>query len=207
MWKSKLGQEYEKSFMEKNERKFKAELDKMRKEPDNRTCADCASEGTVWASINLGVFLCLRCGSIHRGMGTHVSIPKGCTGTYLWGPDELESMRVKGNREGREVYGGDDHRPSPNAGDDAWKKYIRDKYEHKLFTPTAHQINGTTTVSKSVQMKAPPVVESVVPITTTATTEDLISFDFIETGGSTAGTGSESNKQSDPPDFFSEFGL
>merc|ERR1719354_322963 len=97
LWSSKLGKKYPKAEIEKHEIETKKELDKLRRLPENRTCADCGTEPTVWASVNLGVFLCIRCASIHRGIGTHISIPKGCTGTYLWGPDELENMRSKGN--------------------------------------------------------------------------------------------------------------
>jgi len=43
----------------------------------NRVCADCQQPGPAarptWASINTGVFLCLRCAGVHRGLGVHVS--------------------------------------------------------------------------------------------------------------------------------------
>ena len=84
-WKSKLGNNFEKSLIERYEKETKRELDGLRKLEENRVCADCGSEPTVWASVNIGVFLCIRCGSHHRGLGTHISVPKGCTGTYLWG--------------------------------------------------------------------------------------------------------------------------
>jgi stromal membrane-associated protein len=29
--------------------------------------------GPRWASYNLGIFLCIRCGGIHRKLGTHIS--------------------------------------------------------------------------------------------------------------------------------------
>ena len=190
MWKSKLGHEYEKSYMEKNEKAFKNELNRLRKLPENRQCADCASEGTVWASVNLGVFLCLRCGSIHRGMGTHVSVPKGCTGTYLWGPDELASMRDIGNDRAREIYGGDEQRPPSNAGDDAWMKYIRDKYESKRFAPR-HSPQSKLVHNETEKETDPVVVD---------TTEDLISFDYIDEVD-------DKNTKTTAPDFFSEFGL
>lgn len=215
MWRSKLGQEYEKSYMDKHEKMFKADLDKMRKQPENRKCADCAADGTVWASINLGVFLCIRCGSIHRGLGTHVSIPKGCTGTYLWGPDELESMRCKGNQLARDVYGGEEDRPSPDAGDEAWKKYIKDKYVDKKFAPSplsslSSLSTSNKTFHKDANIQAQPFPTPVSEMA--STTEDLICFDFVDanTGTDVAISSSdEHNKKhaSDPLDFFSDFGL
>eukprot|EP01045_Picozoa_sp_COSAG04_P003094 COSAG04_NODE_121_length_24915_cov_61.932181_16_plen_178_part_00 len=48
----------------------------LRKKPGNELCADCgcADPNSVnWASINLGVLLCLDCSGVHRAMGTHVS--------------------------------------------------------------------------------------------------------------------------------------
>ncbi|KAJ1450296.1 hypothetical protein M885DRAFT_411125, partial [Pelagophyceae sp. CCMP2097] len=54
-------------------------LQKLRRLPENTNCADCDCRGTVWAIVNTGSFVCLRCASIHRSLGTHVSIPKGCT--------------------------------------------------------------------------------------------------------------------------------
>ena len=81
-WTSKLGTKYLKSEIESNEASNKAQVDELRRISTNRRCADCGSEPTVWASVNLGVFLCIRCGSIHRGIGTHISIPKGCTGKF-----------------------------------------------------------------------------------------------------------------------------
>lgn len=82
MWTSKLGRQYRKEEVDFDA--AKAELDKIRNQPENRRCADCGTQGTVWSSVNLGVFTCMRCGSFHRALGTHISKPKGCTGTYLW---------------------------------------------------------------------------------------------------------------------------
>lgn len=137
VWRSKLGTNYPKDFMQKNEARLFNELQAIRDLPENRMCADCGVRGTVWASVNLGVFLCMTCGAHHRSLGTHISLPKGCTGTYWWGPDEIEKMRSIGNARARELYG--DHKPNNISKDDGtqWKQYLTEKYVEKKFT--AHQ--------------------------------------------------------------------
>ena len=39
----------------------------------NQICADCTTRGPDWASLNLGVLLCIQCSGIHRSLGVHVS--------------------------------------------------------------------------------------------------------------------------------------
>lgn len=45
---------------EQNER-HKRILSQLLKLEENRKCADCGSRGPTWASVNLGVFVCLNC--------------------------------------------------------------------------------------------------------------------------------------------------
>jgi hypothetical protein len=45
-------------------------LAELLKHPDNRQCADCDGRSPpTWASVNLGVFVCLTCSGMHRGLG------------------------------------------------------------------------------------------------------------------------------------------
>jgi Putative GTPase activating protein for Arf len=160
MWRSKLGTNYPKDFMEKNEARLKKELQAVRDLPENRVCADCGARGTPWASVNLGVFLCMTCGSHHRSLGTHISLPKGCTGTYLWGPDEIDRMQAMGNARARELYG--NVPPSGLTNEDAirWKDYLTDKYVHKKYAST----NGAGSAKPSTFASvAPPSPASPLP--------------------------------------------
>ena len=39
----------------------------------NTVCFDCGAENPKWASINIGILLCLKCAGIHRGFGLQIS--------------------------------------------------------------------------------------------------------------------------------------
>lgn len=133
---SKLGNKYPMEDIQKNHDNSLKELNELRSsDKGNCFCADCGQRGTIWSSVNIGVFLCLRCGSFHRAIGTHISKPKGCTGTYLWGPDEISRMREMGNIRSNAMYGGTENRPSNDASDSEWLTYIKNKYEKKLYAP------------------------------------------------------------------------
>lgn len=40
----------------------------------NSICVDCGTENPKWASMNNGLFLCLKYARIHRGFGMSVSL-------------------------------------------------------------------------------------------------------------------------------------
>uniref|UniRef100_A0A7S3L6D9 Arf-GAP domain-containing protein n=1 Tax=Amphora coffeiformis TaxID=265554 RepID=A0A7S3L6D9_9STRA len=135
MWTSKLGHQYRLQDIEASEEQLKKELRELIKTGANSRCADCDKVGcNVWSSINLGIFLCMECGSRHRALGTHISKPKGCSGSYLWGPDEILQMKRIGNARSNAKYGGMAQRPRVDAPESIWMEYLRQKYEHKKFT-------------------------------------------------------------------------
>jgi hypothetical protein len=182
LWKSKLGNQYPKHEIENQHDRTIKELAKLRRLDGNSACADCGQEGTVWSSVTFGVFLCMRCGSLHRALGTHISKPKGLTGTYNWGPDELARMKEVGNTRSNMIYGGIDERPSRDAPNSEWLEYVRQKYEEHKFVPLQEAEAKTKKDSSSKSKSA------FVPTAT------LIDLD----GEFTA---------KDSGDFFAEFGL
>ena len=48
-------------------------IDLLRKVAGNGNCADCGASEPDWASLNLGVLLCIECSGVHRNMGVHIS--------------------------------------------------------------------------------------------------------------------------------------
>lgn len=68
------------------------------KRPENRVCADChVNTHPRWTSWSIGVFICIRCSGIHRGMGTHISRVKSAD-LDAWTDDQTQMMIKWGNK-------------------------------------------------------------------------------------------------------------
>jgi len=182
-WTSKLGNKYERAWIEASHTSTQADLKRMRgmKDKRNHCCADCNEHDTTWASVSHGTFICITCSDVHRSVGTHVSKVKGCTGTYYWGPDEIERISG-GNVAADRTYGS--QKISPNASKEEKQRYVVNKYEKRLFAPinatvlaptveenAVGNVNGggstaiAETVVQTFSLKLPPSkpVASVIP--------------------------------------------
>ncbi|EPZ31131.1 ArfGap-domain-containing protein [Rozella allomycis CSF55] len=148
---STLSEKEKKKLHEKHEKI----LQEMMNDEANKYCADCNTRGTRWASWNLGVFLCIRCGGIHRKLGTHISKIKSIT-LDTWTEEQIKSIQEKGNSKMNAIYCPHPERhPAPTINYSALEHYIRDKYERKLFgtdSINSRPVNSTqlnTTTSSS----------------------------------------------------------
>ena len=63
----------------------------------NSVCVDCGSEKPKWASMNNGVFLCLKCAGIHRGFGMSVSLIRSLQ-IDSWTEKQLLYLTKGGNK-------------------------------------------------------------------------------------------------------------
>lgn len=107
--------------------------------PGNEICADCAANKPDWASINIGVFLCVKCSGIHRNLGTHISQVRSVD-LDDWQPQWLHTMQGAGNRrvnEELERHITKGHKkPRPKSGMPVRQAFIIAKYTEKAFTTT-----------------------------------------------------------------------
>jgi stromal membrane-associated protein len=98
----------------------------------NKLCADCKrNKHPRWASWNLGVFICIRCSGIHRGMGTHISRVKSVD-LDSWTDEQLASLVSWGNARAKKYWEAKlapDHLPSEAK----IENFIRTKYELKRW--------------------------------------------------------------------------
>nr|XP_027803411.1 arf-GAP with coiled-coil, ANK repeat and PH domain-containing protein 3 isoform X2 [Marmota flaviventris] len=134
------------SATDSRERGVKGEsvLQRVQSVAGNGQCGDCGQPDPRWASINLGVLLCIECSGIHRSLGVHCSKVRSLT-LDSWEPELLKLMCELGNSTMNQIYeaqyeGLGSRKPtasSPRQDKEAW---IKDKYVEKKFLrkpPTA----------------------------------------------------------------------
>jgi len=102
----------------------------------NNACIECNEADPQWASVSLGIFLCITCSGIHRNLGVHISRVKSL---FLdnWKKEELDYMRDNGNLKSKRVWEAQvaDYFVKPCSTDSVPLKeqYIRSKYERKEY--------------------------------------------------------------------------
>jgi stromal membrane-associated protein len=88
--------------MERNKKGLKT----MLALPDNQLCVDCPIKKPRWASINIGIFMCLPCSGIHRNLGTHISKVKS-TNLDEWTTPWVKHMAAWGNYKANDFWEAD----------------------------------------------------------------------------------------------------
>ncbi|XP_057988605.1 ADP-ribosylation factor GTPase-activating protein AGD1 isoform X2 [Hevea brasiliensis] len=73
-------------------------IDVLRRVPGNDKCADCGAPEPDWASLNLGVLMCIECSGVHRNLGVHISKVRSLTlDVKVWEPSVLNLFQSLGN--------------------------------------------------------------------------------------------------------------
>jgi stromal membrane-associated protein len=98
----------------------------------NKVCADCKrNKHPRWASWNLGVFVCIRCSGIHRGMGTHISRVKSVD-LDAWTDEQLQNILKWGNNRANKYWEAK-LAPGHTPSEAKIENFIRTKYESKRW--------------------------------------------------------------------------
>ncbi|KAK6297099.1 hypothetical protein J4Q44_G00332410 [Coregonus suidteri] len=107
----------------------------------NHRCCDCSEEEPRWASVNLGITMCIECSGIHRSLGVHLSKVRSLT-LDSWDPEQMKLLCGLGNDVINGIYQSRcaaEGRVKPSAGSPHPEKetWIKEKYVEKIFAKDA----------------------------------------------------------------------
>ena len=128
-------------------------INKLLKKPENKFCADCKSVSPQWASINLGIFICIECSGCHRELGTHISKIKSIN-LDTWPEDILENFKQINNQIANSYWEYNLHNfdfGSLKKNRNKLMGFIRDKYEYKKWIKQ-NEIDPMTRIIKGDKM-------------------------------------------------------
>ncbi|XP_019427243.1 PREDICTED: ADP-ribosylation factor GTPase-activating protein AGD3-like isoform X2 [Lupinus angustifolius] len=122
-------------------------IDMLRRVSGNDKCADCGAPEPDWASLNLGVLVCIECSGVHRNLGVHISKVRSLTlDVKVWEPSVISLFQSLGNtftnsiweellqsRSAFQIGLVSTGKPCQSDSPSVKEKFIHAKYAEKIF--------------------------------------------------------------------------
>ncbi|KAF7131977.1 hypothetical protein RHSIM_Rhsim09G0077700 [Rhododendron simsii] len=139
----------------------------LREIPGNNLCAECGSPDPDWASLNLGILMCIECSGVHRNLGVHISKVRSITlDVKVWEPTILDLFRILGNAYCNSIWEelllpendrtGESNaflsitKPRPIDASQQKEKYIHAKYAEKQLVNKAKRASSIPSLAASI---------------------------------------------------------
>ncbi|XP_023943966.1 centaurin-gamma-1A isoform X1 [Bicyclus anynana] len=116
----------------------------IRRVKGNDKCCDCGAQDPDWASLNLGVLICIECSGIHRNLGSHISRVRSLD-LDEWPLGHVSVMVSMGNALGNSIWEADlrGHiKPIATSTREEKERWIRMKYERRAFLSCEPTVAG-----------------------------------------------------------------
>jgi ADP-ribosylation factor GTPase-activating protein 2/3 len=132
-------------------------IERLKQNADNNKCIDCEKKNPKWASVYLGVFLCIDCAGKHREYGVQISFVRSLT-LDSWSQRQITFMENGGNTKAQDYF----------------KKYgLSRPYDYKSSTAQKYKQDLTKKVDsildseKASSTALPPKMASQAPVSQT----------------------------------------
>ncbi|KAJ9549454.1 hypothetical protein OSB04_021997 [Centaurea solstitialis] len=137
----------------------------LREIPGNDLCAECSAPEPDWASLNLGILMCIECSGVHRNLGVHISKVRSINlDVKVWEPTVMDLFRNLGNTYCNSIWedllqtNSEDgsnalavNKPNPGDAFQQREKYIIAKYVEKRLV-YHEETTGSSTPSYATQI-------------------------------------------------------
>ncbi|EEU40940.1 uncharacterized protein NECHADRAFT_34347 [Fusarium vanettenii 77-13-4] len=148
----------------------RSKLAALQKESKNNLCCDCNAPSPQWASPKFGIFICLSCAGVHRGLGVHISFVRSIS-MDAFKSGEIERMRLGGNEGWRNFFEAHEQtqmmgitwedstiaeRYSGEVGEE-WKERLSCKVEGREYVPGAKKPAPAPVAAKPASRSSTPM--------------------------------------------------